>query len=826
MQHTIKFLFFKQALIVFCLALFPVFVCADSISYNKAKEIAGRYVNISSGSRVSAMAGEQDSYAPFYIFNDAKADNGFVIIAGNDNINPVLGYSRSGHLDEKNMPDGLKAWLEAVKDVKAGGESRSEEATVKVAPLIKTQWYQSVPYNNKAPEEGCLTGCVATAMAQVMNYHKWPERGHGSVNYESYNPLYEGDDTYAGWLSTDLSKSVYDWDNMRITYQNGDWTDAEAEAVSTLMRDCGYAAYMQYTTYNSVTYDNDAAVALAEHFGYDVEVVPHFGDVGTGQWLDMIKNELDCGFPVIMTGQQNFLGGGGHCFIADGYDSNDFLHINWGWNGEADGFYNIASLSPVYHGSVNNFSYMQYFTSVRPRRPYTDAKYNPSMMMLYDLAANNIDCSGLTADNSGIAQSKNLPVNVRVDGLWFISNRGFNGRFELALFDESNNIVKTVLSKEVERSQLGSQFESLSVGLSSVTIPAKAFDDVPDGKYTLCPMSVCGDMPAKRIQTYGYKKNLNVVVEGDEVAVTNIAKPAADLHYTSPLALPAEVPLFSKFETTIGIENRGDFMEGGWLDVVMYSSDRKKKGVINTIPVTLYEKRRTEFPLTIAILNKYHDMVDAFNIGEEYTIELELTGISKEQVSIQNPFGFPKILITDDPELRPYVEITSINVTDENGNMLDFDNLRFDINKKYYINYEYRTVAAGAAPDRLDMIYNFEESGYNSSSMDLFPSGKESLTISDLAFTQYKLGDTFFTISYLDPLTGEKVLCVPSNMARFKVNLYDSLAGLDNVVSKSEEYEVARYNAVGVKLENPVHGMNIVIYSDGSVRKEFVNIKK
>lgn len=828
MLQMIKHSVTKPISLVLGVVLCPLWCHADPISYNQAKDIAGRYVTLPADRQDSSLtrANGGESYEPFYIFNDAQANNGFVIIAGNNDINPVLGYSGTGHIDEANMPDGLRFWLENIQSVKSTTKSSSEKAEVVVAPLIKTRWYQTAPYNLKSPEGKCLTGCAATAMAQVMNYHQWPEKGHGFVKYESYAPFTgEDNDPGAGWLSTDFSQSTYDWGHMKETYQDNKWTDTEAEAVSTLMRDCGYAAYMQYRYDESSSYDVDAATALTEHFGYDTEIVPHFGDHNTEQWLAKIKEELDEKFPVLISGQSTLYGKGGHFFIADGYDSHDFLHINWGWNGDADGFYNIAALTPIHGESPNNFSYMQYFTSVRPRKPYTDATYNPAMIMLWNIKDPKIDNSGLTVENSGAVQSIGQPVNIKIEGLCFVASRGFEGKFELALIDEKGETVRTLFSQEVEREPLSSSFENQGIDLNSITIPANAFKDTPNGKYTLFPMSTYKDMPAKRIQTYGYKGYLNVTVSDGKITLSNVSKPVSDLRYTSPFTLPAEMPMYSKLETVINLENKGDYIEGGFLDVVMYSQDRTKSWIIYSTAFAIYEKQQMQIPVSTSLLPLYNGSDNKVSCGEEYTIELEYTDTSHQPIRISNPSEFPKVLITDRPELRPYVEITSLQVTDEDGISMDLGNLNLSAEKSYDIQYDYKIVAPGATPPSINYNVNLEGLIWGERSAFNKPEGSINTSL-DFFFIDYETGETYLSIEYFDPVTGEYILCSPSELSRIKVTIYDNATAIEKIIPQTEVREVARYNLSGVKLKKPVQGINIIQYSDGSTRKEFVNIKE
>ena len=252
-----KFLFWAT---IGCLSFSSI--QAAPISRAEAEAIAGRYITVERGAELRAKRVGNAEAMPYYLFNAAH-EQGFAIIAGDDRVAPLLGYSPHGSIDATNMPPALAAWLNEVAAAVASMPETAtraaelKEATPVVDALVKTNWYQLTPYNDKCPAPDVYTCCVATAMAQIMNYHRWPEKGIGSITYESYYGLNDSDDpNTAGVISHDFSKSTYDWDNMLATYTLVDgkpnWNDAQKDAVATLMRDCGYAARVQYTTHESI----------------------------------------------------------------------------------------------------------------------------------------------------------------------------------------------------------------------------------------------------------------------------------------------------------------------------------------------------------------------------------------------------------------------------------------------------------------------------------------------------------------------------------------------------------------------------------------------
>ena len=300
-----------------------------------------------------------------YIFNVAD-DGGFVIVSNDDRTIPVLGYSDSGSIDPDNMPENMKAWLQGYADEIAWLATLNDQTTNSpndqskarrqvgthstdaIAPMITTTWYQSTPFNNLCPlDDGvrCLTGCAATAMAQVMNYHKWPTAATTAI------PGYKC--ATLGTTLEGLPATTFDWANMKDSYKES-YSDAEATAVATLMQYCGWSLRMLYGTTWSGSTAISVADALINYFGYSKVVEDKVESTvqyvtrnfySYANWTDLIYHELSQGRPVIYGGQSET---GGHCFVCDGYkfeESTDLFHINWGWSGRYDGYFVLSVLN-------------------------------------------------------------------------------------------------------------------------------------------------------------------------------------------------------------------------------------------------------------------------------------------------------------------------------------------------------------------------------------------------------------------------------------------------------------------------------------------------
>lgn len=309
------------------------------------------YVATDEESSFRSVQEKENGY--YYIFNVGE-DRGFVIIAGDDRVRPVLGYSFEGRFQTDDLPSNIRGWMDNYKDqiksLSAPGTVSLTKgyltpvASVVVEPLLgNIKWDQDAPYNDLCPEVSSrrtVTGCVATAMAQIMKYHCWPVHGTGFNQYKT--------NTHRLSCSADFENTVYDWGNMLDQYRAGNYTEVQAAAVATLMYHCGVAADMDYNLSEnggSGSTSIDGARALFLNFGYDQGLQIYYRDYcPEGEWVNLLKKEIDEGRPVFYTGSGTR---GGHAFVCDGYTRDDMFHFNWGWSGSCDGYYEVNRLNPL-----------------------------------------------------------------------------------------------------------------------------------------------------------------------------------------------------------------------------------------------------------------------------------------------------------------------------------------------------------------------------------------------------------------------------------------------------------------------------------------------
>lgn len=273
---------------------------------------------------------------------------GFVVMAKDVALNPILGYSYSAFSDGTNNP-GFQMWLAATAHALEAGTvstpSVPDGLASEIPSFIATKWNQNAPYNLLCPTytsngstKNYPSGCVATAMAQAMYYYKYPECGTSKRIYR-FDPGTGVQET----VSVQLDDIKFDWNNMLETYYSGKYTDAEGNAVAELMMACGAAVEMQYTASGSGSYVYQATNALRNYFGYDRGLPYHRLDFETSsEFYGNIYQALSEKIPVVFGGQST---SGGHCFVLDGYSQDGLVSVNWGWGGQQDGMFNIQTLN-------------------------------------------------------------------------------------------------------------------------------------------------------------------------------------------------------------------------------------------------------------------------------------------------------------------------------------------------------------------------------------------------------------------------------------------------------------------------------------------------
>ncbi len=317
-----------------------------------------------------------DNEPAVYVFN---GEDGFVLVSAEDDARAVLGYSDHGRFDATDMPENMQFWLQMYADELASKPTSSLKGRVQrriaaqtqatyptISPILgEVEWGQDEPYNNLCPTVGgerSVTGCVATAISQIMYAHKYPIKGIGSKTYTT--------ESHGLQLNVNFGATTYDWGNMLPYYKNN-YNSTQANAVATLMYHVGVAADMDYDPDGSGAISSAALAAITEYFGYNksIHVLPK-DFMKEETVLQTVASDLQEGRPVYISGST--VNQEGHAFVCDGMQSDGYLHINWGWNGSGNGYFALSALDPENQGTGGSASDLAFtegvclYTNIKP----------------------------------------------------------------------------------------------------------------------------------------------------------------------------------------------------------------------------------------------------------------------------------------------------------------------------------------------------------------------------------------------------------------------------------------------------------------------------
>ncbi len=656
--------------IILFLSLFVYFsaqLLAGPVDIKKAQKIASQLIEVNQESlRATNLFAQQEKNPEYYVFN-AKANKGFVIVSGEDQLPPIVGYSTSGQIDIKNLPIQLKALLEnykkTVQYVRANGvkeELRSStvymhQPKVLVEPMVTCHWNQSEPFNDACPEisdgERAVTGCVATAVSQIMYYHKWPAQGKGSHSYTS--------GTHKLNLSRDFSQSTYEWNKMLDVYKvkyldydwnkkkwniQEEWTSEQDNAVAKLMSDVGISIDMNYdlaSNGGSSASTSLAAQALEKYFSYQTEYISRAATKGD-EFINKIKSELNAGRPVIIDG---FSPNSGHAWVVDGYDENDYLHCNWGWGGYAEAFFSLNFLVPTGSGIGAG-----------------DGRYNLGNHIL--LAQPNKD--GNTQTEKKIQALKHHedvvinkdPINVKNENL-IVSIRAWNdgikdlyeGSIGVALYDMNDQQVKYVKAYwPVNLNKWRISIQDVELDLS----------DLQDGKYKIIPMS---QYKTQDLQPMRGFNTITIEIAGDKVTKVSDSK---DVKITLDENIREELIAYRLDKGAIGktftiINNLCDQVFEGNLLMIFKNKTTQKETTLTFYDLSLNPQESK--PITLIYdFSKTPEVV-----AGEYELRLVInrTGQKTEQIELPVPSSYTVHVL--DPNTLPHLVMKDILIDQETG---------------------------------------------------------------------------------------------------------------------------------------------------------------
>lgn len=532
----------------------------------------------------------------YYVFSN---DNKAFILSANDLAVPVLGYIDRPVSADTEMPSQLKWWLEQYgAKIKAAQQAygslqtapetapRKSETRAYVAPMITVYWNQNAPYNNMCPT-GTYTGCVATAMAQVMKYYNYPECGTGTVSTE-YNGKV---------LSMNLDSEPLDWNNMLPDYYSDNYNSTEANAVAMLMKECGYSVNMTYGTKGSGAHSEKMPKALVNNFKYDAGTnIYHADYYSPDEWTDMIYTEISEGRPVLYSGSGE---GGAHQFVCDGYKDGDF-HFNWGWGGAYNGFFALNNLVPAGQGIGGNTGGFNERQSavIGLRKPVPGSKPAEAYIMLLGDELSVVP---------GYENQRAIELSPGDNG-YFCNFSGWDGIFDIAFKLTDNSTKKVYYHVFEKRNNLPILYGFTMLG---DYIPST----VPNGTYTV--------ELVHRISGNTEWKNVLIPYAMPTTITATLTSDRADVKVTiGKQENPDPEPSGTNFEFT-NLRTESDFYTNSTADLTVNIANPNNQTVSRN--------------LTPMLLNQTDDSLDIISTGDPVYVSLS-AGESKDY-SFYCPIG-------------------------------------------------------------------------------------------------------------------------------------------------------------------------------------------
>lgn len=478
----------RTTTILIAICVSALFANGKQISQNAALSAARKYSRTGQVAPAKNLRSDKTNNAPYYAFN---LEQGYVIVSGDDEMTELVGYAENGFFDAENVPPQMQLWLDGYAEYVAAVQSGkakarkillSDSPSVVVEPLVTTKWNQDAPFNNFAPEytddnnntQRCATGCAATAMAQIMKFHNWPEQGVGHYSYEHQS---------FGTISSNFSEHVYDWTNMIDRYNNGEYSNVQADAVALLMKDCGVSLNMNYGPVSGASIYRYTP-AFKNYFRYSSRTVNRSG-CETAEFTKIITDELQEGRPIIYCGTGE---DGGHAFVVDGYDTNYFLHVNWGWGGYSDGYFDMNYMDPTGLGIGGGSGAFKWNHGIVLARPLKDGVepyefIQQLCFVLFNDVQGGIFCEQEMPANKGDV------VTILLRNTANLSGESFFGSLNVGVFDDSGALVTMGNEERIENNN-GELLEFQSGSLYSVDLPMTLNTaGIADGNYIVRAMS-------------------------------------------------------------------------------------------------------------------------------------------------------------------------------------------------------------------------------------------------------------------------------------------------------------------------------------------------
>lgn len=570
----------------------------------------------------------------YYIFNTEEETPAFVIVAADNRVAPILAYSLTNRFETESLPDHIREWLENYTQSINTLDQRNipdqpwpqvvtNPQNEAIAPLTASiLWGQETPFNDLCPvlpsQERAQAGCVAVAMGIMMRYYEWPQQPEGSFSYTTRTHRFQ--------LSTDLSKSHYDWKVIRNEYET-EASEMEKAAVARLIFDCGVAVNMDYNYVSSGSIVDGGRVMI-NNFGYDMGMQLYRRDYySTNEWLKRMFAELNAGRPILYRGENS---AGGHMFLCDGYDGNGFFHFNWGWYGSNNGYFRLNLLESISsdYGDYTGDGYLKSQMMICNTQPSQNKpRIVPAAVAHYALPEYNIPT---------IERSAKLPLTTSVLN---VGLKECNFIWEGWLTNDEN--IKQLLFSQNQTLESGS-YASFS---NFTSLPAA----IPNGTYRFFTSyrAINEETPNELMARKNECNYLLVTVGSQSINFAHPERTAA-LQFTEPISPMGPLCSGKKAAFSISVKNTAPFIYNSYLAFSL-KNDRNETIALSRIAVFLEaaETQRLTPILTIPasispgnyILECHYDITDNFSTttqlippGETNSIRVNISDTSQPAV--------------------------------------------------------------------------------------------------------------------------------------------------------------------------------------------------
>ncbi|MCM1318407.1 MAG: C10 family peptidase [Bacteroides sp.] len=692
-----------------------------------------------------------------YVFDTRS---GYMVVSADDVAAPLLGYADEGSFDAANIPDNLRYWLESYASeiawardngVEPARSRASRADRAPIAPLVKTQWNQGSPYNNYCPiynGSRSVTGCVATAMAQVMKYYNYPAKGTGSHSYTT--------NTLKISQSMDFSSTSFRWTSMADSYGSFSST-SQKNAVATLMHACGVSVDMDYTPNESGAPSMNVASALTNYFGYDKGVRYLMRDYyGMAEWEDLVYNQLVEFGPVQYSGSNT---SAGHSFVCDGYSSDGYFHFNWGWGGMSDGYFLLTALDPTSQGIGGS-----------------TAGYNSGQDIIANVAKSG---EGKMYEQMLIDGDFKIDTpQVQKGGYVVIVANAYN--YSIAPISGFYGLKFTASDGSVTYAEAPTGVSNVAVlsgyGGWYVRMPSLAA-----GTYTVTPAwkSTTGEWFDIRAKVSAVK-SYTATVSGNTAVFTADSAPQI---YVKDIDVATPLYFNTTFKINATIENPTQDEYYGGIEAVLLNSGNNVVALADIYPVDVLggESQQMEY---VAKFSRYNSQLGVPSAGTYTLVFLtESNQIVSDPVTVQ---------------LLEALALTSVSVSsfsvEGDANAVAADNLQFNLTANCTAGYFANTLS----------VYIFPISGgsaiaYFDTPTLFIEEGKSATTMASGNFSQGVVGTKYMAAVF----SGQQQL---SDIVYFTVGSYSGIADVDADDNAPVEY----YTIDGMRVDQPEKGLYIV----------------